>query len=105
MKPKIICLVGSTKFKQEFIQANRDETLKGHIVLTVGLFGHQEDDFIMDSQTKRDLDKLHIAKIDMCDEVLVLNVNGYIGVGGCDEIGYAWAIDKPVRFLEPHYSR
>lgn len=36
----------------------------------------------------------------MSDEILVLNKNGYIGVGACDEISYAWAYGKKVRFLE-----
>ncbi len=98
---KVVTLVGSTKFKDEFIKANRDETLKGNIVLSVALFGHHEENFVMDSQVKRNLDTLHLRKIDMSDEILVLNKNGYIGVGACDEIGYAWATGKRVRLLEP----
>lgn len=49
---KIVTLVGSTKFKDEFIKANRDETLKGNIVLSVALFGHLEHDFVMDGEVK-----------------------------------------------------
>ena len=97
---KIICLVGSTKFKKEFKKADVNETLKGNIVLTVAIFGHSDNNLVMNSQIKRDLDKLHLKKIDLCDEILVINKNNYIGVGACDEIGYAWAIGKPVKYLE-----
>ena len=38
---KIVCLCGSTKFREEFEEANHDESLNGHIVLTVAAFGHE----------------------------------------------------------------
>ena len=90
---KTVCLCGSTKFKEEYIKANRDETLKGNIVLSVGLFGHTEG-LDMDSDTKKMLDKLHLAKIDLADEVLILNVGGYIGESTSREIAYAKNIGK-----------
>jgi hypothetical protein len=98
-KPKIVCLCGSTRFKQEFIDANRDETLKGHIVLSVGLFGHVEG-LDMDSECKANLDQLHFRKIDLADEVLILNVNGYIGQSTKKEIVYAEQNGKPIRYLD-----
>lgn len=97
--PKIVCLCGSTKFKDEYIKANRDETLKGHIVLSVGLFGHHEK-LDMDGPTKKMLDKLHLQKIDLADEILVLNVGGYIGSSTKNEIEYAKYKNKNIRFLE-----
>lgn len=101
MRPKIVCLCGSTRFPEAFAEANRQESLNGHIVLSVGCFGHLEG-MDMSGPVKRALDALHLRKIDLADEILVLNVNDYIGLGTCDEIGYAWACDKPVRFWEPH---
>lgn len=98
--PKIVCLCGSTRFKEEFIRANRDETLKGNIVLSVGMFGHQEG-IDMNGPVKQKLDELHLRKIDRADEVLVLNVGNYIGESTRREIYYAASTGKPVRYLEP----
>ena len=143
--PVIVCLCGCTRFKDAYEKANREETLAGRIVLTVGFFGHQEapprfvdtcqcrDDGGMgagqvvcwscavrqkntkaledrrisdawwarfEAEVKPKLDDLHLRKIDMADEVLVLNVGGYIGESTRREIGYAKAIGKHVRYLE-----
>ena len=95
----IVCLCGSTKFKEEYIKANRDETLKGNIVLSVGLFGHVEG-LDMDSDTKKMLDELHLAKIDLADEILILNVNNYIGDSTKNEITYAKNLGKKIRYLK-----
>ncbi|MCY6485522.1 hypothetical protein OW763_14400 [Clostridium aestuarii] len=39
-KYKVITLCGSTKFKEEVLQVQKDLSLKGNIVISVGLFGH-----------------------------------------------------------------
>lgn len=98
-KPKVVCLCGSTKFKEAYEKAMRNETLKGYIVLTVGLFGHLEG-LDMDGPTKKMLDKLHLRKIDLADEILVLNVGGYIGSSTKNEIQYAINNGIHVRYLE-----
>ena len=40
-------------------------------------------------------------KIDMADEIFVINVGGYIGDSTRSEIEYAKAHGKAVRYLEP----
>lgn len=101
--PRIVCLCGSTRFGQEYADANERETLAGKIVLSVGCFrrvapdGEREP---MEETIKVALDELHKRKIDLCDEVLVLNVGGYIGSSTRSEIDYAVAHGKPVRYLE-----
>ena len=50
---------------------------------------------------KRDLDELHKRKIDLADEVFVLNVGGYIGESTRSEIDYAKSLKMPIRYLEP----
>lgn len=100
MEPKIVCLCGSTRFKEAFVKANRDETLKGNIVLSVGMFGHQEG-IDMNGEVKKRLDQLHFRKIDLAHEVLVLNVGGYIGESTRNEINYSLSKHKPIRYLEP----
>ena len=99
-RPRIICLCGSTRFKAEFEAANRDLTLDGKIVLSVGLFGHHEG-LDMTGPVKANLDELHLRKIDLADEVLVINPEGYIGESTTREIAYAESTGTPIRYLVP----
>ena len=99
VKTPIICLCGSTRFKDAFIEETRNETLKGKIVLSVGLFGHMEG-LDMSGETKKMLDELHLRKIDLADEVRFLNVGGYIGDSTKRELEYATKKGKIVTFLE-----
>ena len=46
------------------------------------------------------LDDMHLRKIDMADEVFVINVGGYIGSSTRNEIKYAIDHGKEVRYLE-----
>ena len=100
-KPIIVCLCGSTKFKKEFIETNFKETMKGKIVLTVGWFSHSDEEiYYPTKEEKIALDKLHLRKIDLADEVLILNVGNYIGESTLKELDYAKRHDKQIRFLE-----
>lgn len=96
-KPKTVCLCGSTRFFDEFAQANLELTLQGYIVLSIGCDTHHVDAEYTDQQ-KRALDRLHKYKIAMADEVLVLNKDGYIGPSTQSEIEYAILSGKPVRY-------
>lgn len=106
-KYKVITLCGSTKFKDEFLKAQKDLTLKGNIVISVGLFGHSGDFEVWENmdegtltKTKEMLDDMHKRKIDMADEIFVINVNGYIGDSTKSEIEYAIKTGKKVNYLE-----
>ena len=96
---KIITLCGSTKFRKEFEKEQSRLTLEGNIVLSVGLFGH-ETGLDMNGKTKKMLDRMHFEKIDMSDEIFVINPGGYIGLSTCDEIHYAIAQGKEISFYE-----
>jgi hypothetical protein len=98
-RPIIVCLCGSSRFKDAFIAANRSETLGGKIVLSIGMFGHDEG-LDMAGPVKKMLDELHMRKIDLSDEVLVLNVGNYIGESTGRELRYAKEQGKRIRFLE-----
>lgn len=104
-KPTIVCLCGSTRFYKEFMRANYQETMAGKIVLSVGVFAraseemHGEKISISPAQ-KVKLDELHKHKIDMADEVLVINIGGYVGESTRSEIEYAEKIGKPVFYYE-----
>lgn len=97
--PAVVCLCGSTRFKDAFTSAMKNETLAGKIVLSVGLFGHLEG-LDMDGPTKKMLDELHLRKIDLANEVLILNVGGYIGDSTGRELRYAMSQNKKIRYLE-----
>ena len=99
-KYKVITLCGSTRFKDEFMKAQKRLTLEGNIVISVGLFGHSSDDEVWTDGTKEMLDDMHKRKIDMADEIYVINVGGYIGSSTRSEIEYAEATGKTVRYLE-----
>lgn len=103
-RPLIVCLCGSTRFTDAFNAANFSETMKGNIILTIGVNTKSDDDLIkaglLDSVSKERLDELHKRKIDLADEVFVLNVNGYIGQSTRSEIEYAKKHDKPIRYLQ-----
>ena len=98
---KIITLCGSTKFKDEFLAEQKRLTLEGNIVISVGLFGHSGDEEVWSDSTKEMLDDMHKRKIDLADEIFVINVRGYIGSSTISEIEYAIKTNKPVKYLEP----
>ena len=98
-RPRIVCLCGSTKFKEEFLETEKSFTLRGWIVLTVGFFTHA-DNVVTPDQVKYMLDELHLYKIDLADLVLIINKDGYIGESTASEIAYAKASGKPIEYLE-----
>lgn len=99
-KYKVITLCGSTRFKNAFIDAQKRLTLEENIVISVGLFGHSGDSEALTEGTREMLDDMHKRKIDMADEIFVINVGGYIGPSTQSEIEYAQANGKAVRYLE-----
>lgn len=97
-KYKVIVLCGSTKFKNEFEMVNKELTLRGHIVISVGCFGYSGDINEVNYNTKRMLDKIHKKKIDLASAIMVINKDGYIGESTKKEIEYAKATNKEVYY-------
>jgi hypothetical protein len=109
--PRIVCLCGSTRFMTAFDDANRAETLAGRIVLTVGVDLKERHKDVLAGKTEAEavaiedrLDCLHRHKIDLADEILVLNVDGPPGESTQREIEYAKKTGKVVRYLNPPAS-
>lgn len=105
LKPPIVCLCGSTRFKSAFDEANYQETMAGKIVLSVGFFMHATgnkhgEGIGATPQQKIVLDELHLRKIDLADEIFILNVGGYIGESTRKEIDYAKKLKKQIDYLE-----
>lgn len=106
-KYPVVTLCGSTRFKNEFMEAQKRLTLEGNIVISVGLFGHSGDQEVWENmdegtltKTKEMLDDMHKRKIDMADSIFVINVGGYIGESTRSEIAYAESKGKEVYYLE-----
>lgn len=95
---KVITLCGSTRFKEDFERINKELTLQGNIVISVGCFGHSGDSFT--EEDKEMLDDIHKRKIDMADAIYVINKGGYIGESTKSEIKYALEHNKPVMLME-----
>jgi hypothetical protein len=106
-RPTIVCLCGSTRFYDVFAKLNLEETLAGKIVLSIASNRKTEDEIFATmnaselEQVKQKLEKLHYQKIDLADEILVVNVGGYAGESTTREILYASETKKNVRWLEP----
>lgn len=102
MKYPIITLCGSTRFKEEYIKVQEELTLMGYVVISVGLFGHADNkiDKEITPQVKVMLDDIHFQKIDMADEIFIVNVGGYIGNSTRNEIEYAKKKGKKIKYLE-----
>lgn len=111
-KYKVVTLCGSTRFKDEFYQVQKELTLKECIVISVGLFGHSGDEEVWESmdegtltKTKIMLDDMHKRKIDMADEIFVIDVNGYIGESTKSEIEYAKKHNKPITYYSSYMNK
>lgn len=104
-KREVITLCGSSRFKEEFAQANERLTLEGKLVFSMGVFGHhlteEQKQEKFTPEIKEDLDKLHFDKIDRSDGIFVVNVGGYIGFSTGREIHYAKKKGKTIAYLVP----
>ena len=96
----VITLCGSTKFKDEFLETQKRLTLEGNIVISVGPFGHSGDEEVWNPGIKYMLDDMHLRKIDMADEIYVINVGGYVGESTRREIAYAKGQGKVITYLD-----
>ena len=96
----IITLCGSTRFKDDFMLVQKELTLQGYIVISVGLFGHSGDQKVWNEGTKEMLDIMHKRKIDLAQAIYVINKDGYIGSSTRSEIEYAKAAGKEIYYME-----
>ena len=102
-RPKIVCLCGSTRFVETYNEWRKKLTLEGDIVLAIEIVTAQtrdEDPQHVAPEVKQRLDELHLRKIDMADEVMFLNVGGYIGESTRRELAYCREHGKTIVWLE-----
>jgi len=110
-KPKVICICGSTRFADlHAIKRWEFEKTAENICLMINYlpewyakqeFGDGKNDHFGEAcGLEASLDKLHFAKIDLCDEVYVINYEGYIGESTRNEINYAKGKGIPIIYME-----
>ena len=97
-KYNVITLCGSIRFKNEFMKVQEELTLDGNIVFTPNFFNNLKGE--INAETKKMLDEMHRQKIDMSNEIYVINCGGYIGESTKSEIEYAKANGKMISYLE-----
>lgn len=78
-KYKVITLCGSIKFKDEFLKVQQQLTLQGNIVINVDFLDNSPNPIVITPKIKAMLDGMHKQRIDMADEIFVINKGGYIG--------------------------
>jgi hypothetical protein len=95
----VITLCGSMRFREEFARLDAELTLAGHVVLSPTAVDPSTE---LDADERARLGRMHLQRIAMSDEVLVVNVGGYVGESTRREIEHARSRGIPVSFLEPH---
>jgi len=108
---KVICLCGSTRFTADMLVVQWNFTKQGNVVLSWCAlppnypFPEGDNSHIGDQEDVKEIvDEVHKRKIDLSDEVFVINIGGYIGESTTSEIKYAMQHNIPVKFLEPEWS-
>lgn len=94
---EVVCLCGSTRFKEQLLQEAQRLTLQGDLVVMPHVFGHA-DGLELSPEVKDELDGLHLTKIELADSVRVVDVGGYVGPSTQAEIRFALKLGRPVSF-------
>jgi hypothetical protein len=99
-RPYVVVHCGSTTRAREVFERERlQDTLRGHIVLTIGA-NKSDPDLRLSPDQALKLDLLHLWKIDLADIVRIFNVGGYIGESTARELAYAQKLGKRIDLLE-----
>jgi len=102
MNARVVVLSGSTRFREQFEEIAQRLTLEGVIVLMPHVWVRSDPAYAdIAHEAKFKLDELHLQKIDMADEVLVVNPGGYVGASTSKEIQYAKRTGKTVHYTDP----
>ena len=93
---KIITVCGSLKFYREMMEITEKMELQGNCML-VPIYNpskSSKDDYTLEEALM--LDKMHKERIKLADDILVVNVNNYIGNSTKSEIDYAKSLNKEI---------
>lgn len=122
----VITICGSMKFKNQIIEAGEKLSIEGNIVLFPVILIDDKITFANNIPPNKNINiwieepmidnrnawkyinampmlkDMHKHKIDMSDEIYVVNVNNYIGEDTLEEIEYAKSKGKRISYLEIH---
>ena len=102
MSMKIITICGSLKYQKEIMDVAEKLALKGNCALTpVYPVSNNER---TENQLKL-LKEEHFKKIELSDEIMVVNVNNYIGDSTKLEIDYANKLNKQIAFYTDYMNK
>ncbi len=87
------------RFREEFERLDAELTLAGHVVLTPTALAPSTE---LNAEERARLGRIHLQKVAMADEVLIVNVGDYVGESTRREIEHARSCGVAVNFLEPH---
>ena len=96
VRPRIVCLCGSLRFGREFAAERTRLTLDLAIVLAP----EATEVSVTDPFLVRALGELHLRRIDIADEVRIVNPGGYVGEATRREIAYAESLGKRVTYVQ-----
>lgn len=100
-RQKIIALCGSGRFKKEILQEQERLMLAGNMVIAPVIF---DCNTAPDDVENLILQKIRYQKIEMADEILVINKYNYIEESTRLEIQYAICLKKPVTYLYKRFN-
>ncbi len=105
IKPKIVVLCGSSKFV-EIMAVTEWLIERDELAITMGLnllpswYPDCPADHLAEHEgCSKEMDELHLRKIDLADEIFVVDWDGYIGESTAREIKYAEKHSKRVRYF------
>ncbi|MEA2082869.1 MAG: hypothetical protein U9O82_01240 [Thermodesulfobacteriota bacterium] len=105
MKPKIVVMYGSSKFVELMavcewlIERNELTITMGLNLLPVWYPGCPPNHLAEHEGCAKEMDELHLRKIDLCDEIFVVDWDNYIGESTANEIEYAEKNNKRIRYF------
>ena len=94
----VVTLCGSMRFREELERLGTELTMAGHVVLAPTALDPSME---LDPDQRALLGRIHLQRVAMADEVLVVNVGGYVGEDTRREIAYARSRGTAVSYLEP----
>lgn len=101
--PQTICLSGSSRFIGEMAVVAWELEKRGHVTmhcnLLPGWYTQTSHHLAEEQGVAERLDAVHLRKIDLADELLVIDIAGYIGESTRREIDYATSRGKRVVYL------
>lgn len=96
---KVYTICGSMKFENQMKEvSSKLEAEQGICVLTPINYEKKHKDDILELEN---IFACHMKKIELCDAVYVMNVDGYIGESTKSQISYAKKLGKEILYYKP----